>query len=299
MTRRAGLMAVIVAAAALGAATGGAGEPTYLGPDGAPLPFRDAGDALEFLRTARIVSDERTPGGINGARKVLLERDGLRGHAVFRAVAIEKLLERFGGGRIEPFFRDHYVNEVAAFELSEMLGLHTVPPTVLRHWRRQDGSLQLWIEGVLSDEEVRDRGKLPLWNVKRGMQLATMQLFDLLINNTDRNRGNYLTDGTGRIWFVDHTRTFSRVEQLAKPAFEIAAPREMWARLRELPDAEIEGGLRDYLPAWEIEALLERRRRLLERIEEAVGDAPARGTRLFSLEYALSPTPLPLVADAR
>jgi len=299
MTRRTWPVAVIAAAATLTAAPGGAGESTYLGPDGAPLPFRNAGEALDFLRTARIVSDERAPGGINGARKVLLERDGLRAHAIFRAVAIEKLLERFEGGRIEPFFRDHYVNEVAAFELSELLRLHTVPPTVLRHWRRQDGSLQLWIEGVLSDEEVCERGKLPLWNIKRGMQLASMRIFDLLINNTDRNRGNYLTDDTGRIWFVDHTRTFSRVKQLGKTKFEMAAPRELWARLRELPDAEIEGALREYLPGWEIEALLERRRLLLERLEEEVGDETASGTRLFSLEYAMSPTPLPLVADAR
>jgi hypothetical protein len=299
MTGRAGPFAAIAVAVILGSGPSWAGEPAFLGPDGTPLPFRDTGEALDFLRTARIVSDERAPGGINGARKVLLERDGLRAHAIFRAVAIEKLLERFEGGRIEPFFRDHYVNEVAAFELSELLGLHTVPPTVLRHWRRRDGSLQLWIEGVLSEDEVRERGRRPLWNIKRGMQLASMQIFDLLINNTDRNRGNYLTDDTGRIWFVDHTRTFSRVKELGEPRFEMAAPRELWARLQELPDVEIEGALCEYLPTWELEALLARRRSLLERLEEEVGDEATGGTRLFSLEYALSPTPLPLVADAR
>ena len=44
------------------------------------------------------------------------------------------------------FFRDHYANNVAAFELSRMLGMNNVPPGVVRRVGRNKGSLHLWIE---------------------------------------------------------------------------------------------------------------------------------------------------------
>jgi hypothetical protein len=294
MRSRAGQIAVLGAMTAFATpavvAAAAPAEDTILkfrGPEGAPLPFESTAEALEYLRTARVVSNERAPGGINGARKVLLEKDGIRAHAIFREVAIEKFLEKFQGGRIAPFFRDHYVNEVAAFELSELLGLHTVPPTVLRRWRDTDGSLQLWVEGVLSEEEVEAREAQPVWRIKRGMQVTCMRLFDLLINNTDRNLGNFLTDDTGRIWYVDHTRTFSRVRELAEPEIHLAIPRELLERLKELPDAELTRVLCDYLPKSEIQALLERRRQLVAELDSQAENAG--GEKMFSLQYAMAP----------
>jgi hypothetical protein len=293
MRARAGHIALIAAVTGFSVPLGpteraSAANPGFRGPDGATLPFGTTAEALDYLQTARIVSDERAPGGINGARKVLLERDGVRAHAIFREVAIEKFLEELQGGRLAPFFRDHYVNEVAAFELSELLGLHTVPPTVLRRWRHKDGSLQLWVEGVLSAEQVEEREKQPVWRLKRGMQVTCMRLFDLLINNIDRNLGNFLTDDTGRIWYVDHTRTFSRIRELAQPEIRFAIPRELWQRLTEVSDTELSSAVCDYLPKMEIEALLERRRLLVAELgtrAEAQG-----GDELFSLQYAFTPT---------
>jgi len=293
MRSRVGRIAVLGAVTAFAIPTVAAAAPAedtilkFRGPEGAPIPFESTAEALDFLRTARVVSNERAPGGINGARKVLLEKDGIRAHAIFREVAIEKFLEKFQGGRIAPFFRDHYVNEVAAFELSELLGLHTVPPTVLRRWRDTDGSLQLWVEGVLSEEEVEEREQQPVWRIKRGMQVTCMRLFDLLINNTDRNLGNFLTDDTGRIWYVDHTRTFSRVRELAESEIRFAIPRELLQRLKELPDAELTRVLCDYLPKSEIRALLDRRRQLVAELDRQAENGS--GEKMFSLQYALAP----------
>ena len=150
------------------------------------------------------------------------------------------------------------MNEVAAFELSELLGLHTVPPTVLRHWKDEDGSLQLWIESVLNEETTSP--------------------------TTAGGSGTWTTPGAS-----------PASSSSGEPRFGLSAPRELWTRLQEVSDAELEQMLLDYLPERETRALLERRRRLAERIGEYLADATE--SKLFSLRYALAP--LPPGAEAR
>jgi len=136
--------------------------PIFIGPDGTPLPFRGPDDAADFLRTARIVSDERAPGGVSGARKLLLEQDGVRAQAVFRSQAITKVKAELQSGGFQPYFRDHYANEVAAYRLARAFGLHTVPPTVMRTVSRREGSVQLWVEGAETEKEFRAREHSPV-----------------------------------------------------------------------------------------------------------------------------------------
>ena len=70
--------------------------------------------------------------GVTLPRKLTLERNGVRAHAIFHDVDIEKRRERLRGGAVVNFFRDKFANNVAAFELSRMLGLTNVPPAVVR-----------------------------------------------------------------------------------------------------------------------------------------------------------------------
>ena len=62
----------------------------WLAPDGAPLPFQSADDLKTFLETAEVVSSEAIGVGINSFRKVQLQRDGVRAHAIFRDVDVQK-----------------------------------------------------------------------------------------------------------------------------------------------------------------------------------------------------------------
>ena len=47
-------------------------------------------------------------------------------------------------------------------------------------------------------------------------QVQMMNVFDALIYNTDRNRGNILITPDWRLWMIDHTRAFRRNPDAAR-----------------------------------------------------------------------------------
>ncbi|MCZ6485490.1 MAG: hypothetical protein O6826_07330, partial [Acidobacteria bacterium] len=87
---------------------------SWLGPDGKPLPFQSNVEVEEFLRTAEIISRERIGEGLNNFLKVLLEKDGIRMHAIFRDVHVERSQMPLSDGKISFFFRDDAIFECAA-----------------------------------------------------------------------------------------------------------------------------------------------------------------------------------------
>ncbi len=107
---------------------------------GQPLPLESYEEIAHFLNTARVVSSKQIGQGVTGARKVLLEKDGLRVNAVFRDVRINETRTLPSGTQVA--FRDDYIFECAAYELSQMLGLDNVPPTVEREILGEKGPLK-------------------------------------------------------------------------------------------------------------------------------------------------------------
>ncbi len=111
--------------------------------------------------------------------------------------------------------------EVAAYELSEVLGLHVVPRTLWHDGPAGEGSVQTWIDGKISDlvnllrpeqldetwlpvvAGVDERNRPIVLAHRDDTQLRVMCLFDLIINNSDRKGGHIIADGE-RILGVDH-----------------------------------------------------------------------------------------------
>ena len=96
-----------------------------------------------------------------------------------------------------------YEREVAAYQLSEILGWHFVPPTVVREGPQGVGSLQLYVPHDQASHffEQRDDPELV-------PQLQRMAVFDLVANNADRKGGHCLLDDQGRVWGIDHGLCF-------------------------------------------------------------------------------------------
>ena len=72
--------------------------------EGQPLSRESYDEIAHFLHTARVVSSEQIGQGVTGARKVLLEKDGLRVNAVFRYVRINEIRTLPSGTQVP--FRD-------------------------------------------------------------------------------------------------------------------------------------------------------------------------------------------------
>lgn len=245
------------------------------------LPFFDADDRpieldedalLRFLAEADIVESKELETGINRTRKLTLEQDGLRVHAVFRTVD-RTLRENSGSTRPNRFvFRDSHRYEVAAYRLSRALGIHRVPPAVFRTIDGIEGSVQLWIENARTAADAIADGLALREPTKRHLQRQLMYGFDQLIFNFDRHMGNILYDQRDRMWFIDHTRSFKLLPQLAETNRPVLCDRDFCAGLRALDRDQANVLLGDALSRLEIDALMKRRRLLLRHFDELIAE---------------------------
>ena len=242
----------------------------WLDPEGKPLPFTSDEEVMEFLRTARVIRFKEVPEGVTHPRKALLEKDGVRMHAIFRDVNMAKSRQRMKSGAVVMNFRDSYIFEPAAYELSRLLGLDNVPPVILRKLRGKRGSLQAWLEHAMT-EKSRASGNIPapdtmLWNRHRW----NMRVFDNLIYNTDRNQGNILYDGDWRVWLIDHTRAFRLEKELRNPELIVQCGRKLWEKLKSLDRETVRARLKKFLRSSQIKALMRRRDKLVQHIQKLI-----------------------------
>jgi hypothetical protein len=240
--------------------------------DGNPLPFTSLEGIEQFLLTANPSAIETITTGVNSPLKVLLEKNGIKINSIFRhesESADPDYLEAYGktGAR---YFIDSYLGEIAAYGMNQLLGLNNMPPTVDRSLNGVHGTLQLWAEGTMPDRQRAQENILPpdasAWNP----QMWDMRVFDNLINNVDRNQTNILIDPNWRLILIDHTRSFARDTSLPKPQQVIHCSRGLWHALRHLDEAEVRRRLSPYLIEVEIDALFERRDRLVQLIEDLI-----------------------------
>jgi len=236
--------------------------------EGLPLSL-DSGEAMiSFLRRARVVSSEAVEKGVTGTRKVLLEKDGVRLHAIFRDVRINQPGRLSTESRVT--FRDDYIFECAAYELSRLLGLDNIPPVVERAIQGKQGSLQLWIEGALTEKERREKGLSVLDEQRLNQQWQVMLVFDNLIFNDDRNRENYLYDRKGKLWMIDHTRSFQTDDELPYVTGIRYLEHQLWEGLQKLESALVKKHLEKYLSPSQLESLMRRKEKLVEYIQDMI-----------------------------
>jgi hypothetical protein len=243
----------------------------FLGADGRPLPFQSDEEIEEYLRTASVVSMEKIPVGVTRPRRALLDRDGLRAHAVFKHVVEEKKMVRdptaTGRGKLYLDWRDSYIYDVAAYHVDRMLQMERIPPIVLRRVKGKDGSLQIWLEETITEKTRQDESIKPPEIARFNQQRSTMHLFDNLVANRDANLGNTLIDGNWRLWYIDCTRCFGNSPDLLYPDAITHCDRKLWRALKELDKNDAERVLSPFLGPAEIDALFRRRDRLVDLLQ--------------------------------
>jgi hypothetical protein len=253
----------------------------WYGVGGQPLPFADEDAVVEFLATAPVVAHERVGRGVGGVLRLRLERDGTALHAAFRTVQIERSSTRSSASVPDRhLFRDDFTFELAAYRMSRLLGLDRVPPTAAREIDGRKGSLQLWIEDSTTEADLIESGRATM-DAARHLQRQTMLVFDNLIYNFDRHQNNMLYDRDGRLWFIDHTRSFKRLAELPDRERIAVCQRDLFERLRTIDEATLKSELQPYLGPLELKALFQRRKLLVEHFEKLIAE---RGEERVLLE---------------
>lgn len=114
--------------------------------------------------------------------------------AVYKPARGESPLWDFEAGTL-------YRREVAAYELSKVLGWPSIPPTVVRQEGPHGvGAVQLFIDADRRHYLDEQSSRPETW--------AQVALFDVIANNADRKSGHCLFDGDDHVWVIDHGLTF-------------------------------------------------------------------------------------------
>ena len=151
------------------------------------------------------------------------------------------------------------LREVAAYIVSEMLGLHLVPVTVFRQeGPHGPGSLQQYIE---YDPEYHYFHFSP----EDKQLLQPVALFDLLINNADRKGSHvFFEEGTHKLYAIDHGICFHEHNKLRTVIWDFAGqpiPDHLLSPLSSAPTWR--DPLEPYLSPEELHALASRAEQLL------------------------------------
>lgn len=170
-----------------------------------------------FLTEAEIEGGELVPQGSNYTFAVHLRSEELSFLGIYKPASGERPLWDFPYGTL-------HKRERCAYLVSEALGWHLIPPTVIRDGPHGEGSMQLCVpyDGESNYFTLRDEGCA---------ELVLLAAFDLMVNNTDRKGGHCFKARDGRVWAIDHGLTFHVDPKLRTVIWDFSGER--------LPDAQV------------------------------------------------------------
>jgi hypothetical protein len=214
----------------------------------------------DFLKNAKVEKISEIPVGVTRPQRAYLSDAG-----PFSSFAWKPIRPGVQSGYFES-----YKSEIAAYQLDKLLRLNMVPVVVERRVRNDIGAAVMWIDGVRSWESVMPLPKPATW----AFQIARMKMFDDLIGNSDRNKGNLLVDGDWHVFLIDHSRAFVTDYKLPQELQNI--DRQLWNAMLALDEPGLKATLGEWLDGRQIQALLKRRDAMKKKIDALVakrGDA--------------------------
>jgi hypothetical protein len=232
-----------------------------------------AGEEAEaFLRAAEVVRKKAIGRGITHPDQYTLT-DGKRTcKAVWKTIdEFKRGVTSLEGGGVIVDFADSWKHEVAAYELDKLVGTGLVPPTVERTFARTPGSLQMWVEGAMTEAERKQRKLGPPDPLRWNAQMYGVRLLHQLTYNTDyRNINNVLCDPSFRVYAVDFSRAFVQYGELRSEAELKRFSRSALLALKALDRPTLDARLGKWLTGPQIEGLLKRRDKILALAERRV-----------------------------
>lgn len=237
-----------------------------------PEEIAQRAELEEFLKTAEIISFKDIGEGVTKPCKLDMKKGDEAHSGCWKNPS----------GMQKGYF-EGWQYEIAAYRLDKLLGLNMIPPTVEREFNGKRGSLQFWITSEMSDLERMEKGiripqdHLESWSKRKYLTRA----FDCLIANEDRTQQNIRYTKDWRTILIDHSRSFRSSDKfkeqlvfgknglLAQQLFR-RLPRIFVNNIRALDFDTIKQAVGPYLTDDEIEAVIVRKKLLLDEIDEMI-----------------------------
>lgn len=155
------------------------------------------------------------------------------------------------------------LNEVGAYHVDKVFGFNMVPLTVTKKIGDDFASVQLFVR------DAKMAGQVEFSSIVKE-ELGKLDTLDFLLQNTDRQGGNFLVSKEGKVIAIDHGLTMKFADTM--PLYEIDDMRaffrsqegiELMERLKVIDDDLIIDSLDDFYDSAIIEGLLERKEILI------------------------------------
>jgi len=225
----------------------------------------------EFLLHAKVIRARQTSTGVTRPYRLTMTDGNITHDAHFQSIDERRNFKRFGNGTVEMNFRDSYRYNIAAYELSKLLGLEEmIPVTVPRKWDGKTGSLSWWLP-VQMDAAKRYQEKIPPPDVEAWNEsMHKIRTFSELIYDTDRNLQNILIGNDWKVYMIDFTRAFRLYHDLRSPQNLERCSNNLLQRLRELDAGGLKAKTGEYLTKPEMEAVMKRRDKIVAYFEKLI-----------------------------
>jgi hypothetical protein len=227
----------------------------------------------QFLLTAKVVHSQDAKKGITNTKRLTLSDGTITHDASFQSIDQHASQKQLASGT-ELNFVDSWKYNIAAYELSELLGIDDMLPVyVKRNWAGQEGSLSWWLP-VKMDEVERHKQKLEppnpdAWN----NQMYKIRVFDQLIYDSDPNLTNVLIGENWQIWRIDFGRAFRLTTDLKDPSKNLVrCNRQLFEKLKALDANVVTEKTKPYLSKNEIKSLMVRRDKIVAWFQKLIAE---------------------------
>jgi hypothetical protein len=226
-----------------------------------------------FLQTAKVIKDKPSSKGVTHPYRLTLSDGTITHDASFQAIDEQAPAKKFESGRQEFSFVDSYKYNIAAYQLSELLGIDDMLPVyVERKWQGKTGSLSWWLP-VKMDEAERVEKKIAApdsdkWN----KQMYRIRVFDELVYDTDANLTNVLIGEDWTIWRVDFSRAFRISKDLHDPKNLVKCDRQLFDKLKSLTFEAVAKKTKPYLTKTEVNSVMARRDKIVSAFQALIAE---------------------------
>jgi len=227
----------------------------------------------QFLLTAKVIKSQPAHKGITETLRLTLTDGKITHDAHFQPIDEHAAMKQMASGRTEMNFVDSYKYNIAAYELSVLLGLDDIVPVyVQRKYEGKWGSFSWWLP-VKMDEADRIKQKIPVpdpdgWN----KQMYKVRVLDQLVYDTDPNLTNVLIGEDWKIYRIDFSRAFRLYKDLQSPNDLVQCDRQLFTKLKALDGNELAAKTKGLLNKQEVQALMARRDKIVDHFQKLIAE---------------------------
>jgi hypothetical protein len=171
---------------------------------------------------------------------------------------------------------DSYIYGLAAYELDKLLDLNIIPPVVERNLGGRKGSLQILVSLLWDEGERRLKKIAPPDPENFFNTLEEIKIFEYLVYDTSLCQQSDLQDilitDEWKVWRVDFSEAFKPLPKLIEGCEITRCSRKLYQNLQQIKNKKIKSKLKKYLNKDEIDALLERKKLIIETVQKLIED---------------------------